>query len=342
MKKNISGHFPRKEVSILLVLVIATMLSLELAIGLNKVSAVRNFSAQKRKIYVLCAAEAGESWVNKGEYQDVVVGYLKALGLEYELIDSVDKWGALIKEAPEGIIVINCHGELIPIPTSYGDDHVSFYKDLAELIKDKGWIFITMTGYGSYLIGNSKTVGMTVIVDDSGASVFFSALGLSYHQPGAPDLINPWCDQRAKLSGSLGKNVSSAIGMSIPETVDAPRALAVAVDQLPEHVKVLWYWYKVPESAKMWQGYPYLAVVAFKIGKGMLVWGGLGGGSIGAKMAVLATAYILNPELATMKVRVPLLTRRYIFVYSLVAVGAIFAAFGLVLLFKRSVPPESV
>ena len=196
MKKNALSNFSnKKKVSILLVLVIATMFSLELVMGLNKVSAVHNFSAQERKIYVLCAAEAGDSWVNKGEMRDAVVGYLKALGLEHEVIESVDEWGALIEEAPEGIIVINCHGELIPIPTSYGGDYESFYKDLARLIKDRGWIFVQIVGFGSFLIGNTKTVGASQVVDDSGASVFFSALGLSYHQSGVPDLVNPWCDQ---------------------------------------------------------------------------------------------------------------------------------------------------
>ncbi|RLF15517.1 MAG: hypothetical protein DRJ66_04265 [Thermoprotei archaeon] len=327
MKKN-----TKRKVSILLVLVIATLFSLELVMGLNKTLATHNFSAQEKKIYVLCVREAGESWVDKNEMRSSVVGYLKALGLKCEVIESVDEWEALIKEAPEGVIIINCHGEVIPIPTSYGDDYESFYNDLAELIKNKGWIFVQMVGFGFCMVGNTKTVGESYGVEEE---AIFRALGLE-------GLVDPWYTGTAELSGTLGKNVSKAIGVSIPETVAVDTAIAIAVDQLPEHVKVLWYWYKVPESEETWQGYPYLGVVALKIGKGILVWGGLvemAGAGYG-KMAALVTAYILNPKLAAMKVKLPLLTRKYIFIYSLVAVGAIFAAFGLALLFKRSVPPE--
>ncbi|MCD6096054.1 MAG: hypothetical protein J7J99_05775 [Thermoprotei archaeon] len=334
MKKNTLNYFPKKKVSILLVLAIVTMFSLELVLvmGSNKISAVHNFSAQEKKIYVLCVREAGESWVDKNEMRSAVMGYLKALGLKYEVIESVDEWEALIKEAPEGIIIINCHGEVVPIPTSYGDDYESFYKDLAELIKNKGWIFVQMVGFGFCMVGNTKTVGESYGVEEE---AIFRALGLE-------GLVDPWYTGTAELSGSLGKNISKAIGVSIPETVAVDTAIAIAVDQLPEQVKVLWYWYKVPESEETWQGYPYLGVVALKIGKGILVWGGLvemAGAEYG-KIAALVTAYILNPKLATMRVRLPLLTRKYIFIYSLVAVGAIFAAFGLALLFKRSVPPE--
>jgi len=73
----------------------------------------------------------------------------------------------------------------------------------------------------------------------------------------------------------------------------------------------------------------------------MLVWGGLGGlsGSDYGAMAAMITAYILNPNLAIKAGGLPLLRKRQLFIYSLVAVGAIFVAYLIVLLYRRSVPP---
>jgi len=339
MERYTSGKFSKRRMRNLLVLVLV-IIFLTLGTGLSEALAIYNFSAQERKIYVLCVAEAGESWVNKNDMRDAAITFLSALGLKGEVIETADEWDALVREAPEGVIVINCHGEVVPIPTSYGTDYQSFYRDLASLIKDKGWIFIQIPGFGFFFVGNSKTVGSKYKVADSGVGVFLSALGLSYHQEGVPDLVNPWCNQEAIIT-DLAKNVSRAVGLRLPEMVKASRALAIATDQLPEHVKVLWYWYKVPEDKKIWQGYPYLAIVGVKVGKGMLVWGGLGGlsGSDYGTMAAVITAYILNPDLTTRAGGLPLLRKRQLFIYSLVAVGAIFVAYLIVLLYRRSAPP---
>ena len=323
-------------------LLVIIVILLTLVAGLSETLAIlyNNFSAQERKVYILCVTEADDSWVNKNDMRDATISFLSALGIKGEVIETADEWDTLIRQAPEGAIVINCHGEVTPLPTSYGADYESFYRDLASLIKDKGWVYIHIPGFGFYFTGNSKTVGDKYKVGDSGVGIFFSALGLSYHQEGVPDLVNPWCDQDAIIT-DLARNVSRAVGLRLPEMVRASRALAIAVDQLPEDIKVLWYWYKVPEDKKIWQGYPYLALVCIKVGKGVLVWGGLGGrsGSDYGAMAAMITAYILNPDLATKAGGLSLIRKRQLFIYSLVAVGAIFVAYLVVLLYRRSVPP---
>jgi len=330
---SVFSYLLKKRVSLLLVLalIVATIISPRLVFA----------QEQEKMIYVLAVKEAGANWVDKNEMKDAVTGCLKAIGLKYELISSIDDWEALIKEAPENVIIVNCHGELMPIPTSYGDDYVSFYKDLAKLVREKGWIIVQMVGYGFYYIGNSKveTVGSRLTVDDTGGSVFFTAIGLSYGQPDTPDLVNPWCDAEAVLVSDVARNISRVVGIRLPETVWCARGLAIAVDQLAElspDTKILWYWYETKN--KTWQGYPYLAIVALKVGKGIVVWGGLGGGE-SEKYTALVTAYLVKPELATMKVRVPFMMKRYIFTYSLIALGAAIAAFGIAMLYRRAIPP---
>jgi len=332
---SVLGDSPRRWLCTLLILTITLS-----AVEFSEISAVHNISAQERRIYILCTGDAGERLVFRLEMLYAVVGFLEGVGLKYHIIKSVDDWGSLIKSEAEGVVVINCHGEVIPIPSYYGDDYSSFYRDLANLIKDEGWIFIQIVGYGFYYVGNRKTVGSVYEVGDTGASVFFNSLGLSYHEGSAPDIINPWCDSQAILT-STGEDVSKVVGIDIPESVEAIRALAIATDRLPDHIKILWYLYKVPEETKVWQDYPYLGVVAIKVGKGILVWGGIKAtGTDCGKIAVVATTYVLNPQFTTIKPRFSLIMQRAIRVYSLVAVITLFVALILVILYKKSVPPE--
>ena len=99
-----------------------------------------------------------------------------------------------------------------------------------------------------------------------------------------------WNQDYAQLKELIGsKNLDEALCL-------VSRALrAIATNATP-----LWYFYKVPESAKTWDGLPYYSMAAWKVGKGMLVWGGMSGGDEMRKTAITAAvvAYILDPTLA--------------------------------------------
>ncbi|RLE84146.1 MAG: hypothetical protein DRJ67_11040 [Thermoprotei archaeon] len=218
------------------------------------------------------------------------MSYFKQAGIEYKAITKMEDWQKLIEEGPENAVVVFMHGEVMPIPTKYGEDYEAFYRDLARLVKDRGWILVAPVGLFTWVIGNSETVGYTKEVDGASVSAFREALGLPP--------INPWCDANAQIS-ELGDTVSRVLGIEIPSSVDAARAIAVGGDMEP-----LWYFYKVPENVKTaeFDGVkkPFYAVAAWKAGKGVLVWGGLGGGDEMKKAAIttVVVAYILDPTLA--------------------------------------------
>ena len=110
------------------------------------------------RIYVLAVKECGSSWTDSSALAKEIGRILEkeaGLELEYEVIDSIEEWGALVEKGEPDLILINAHGEVVPIPTKYGDDWEAFYKRLAYLIKEKGWIFINPVGYGFYYIGNT-------------------------------------------------------------------------------------------------------------------------------------------------------------------------------------------
>jgi len=281
--------------------------------------------AQPYKVYLLYVAEAGDSWVSKDAFASFLTTHLKKAGVSFEVIKSIDDWEKLVDQAPENLVIVNCHGEVMPIPTKYGDNYTLFYQDLARNVREKGWILVLPIGLTTWLIGNEKTVGYTNVVDGPSVSAFRRSLGLPP--------INPWCDQNAQIS-DLGKRVAAVLGLDAPEVVGAARAIAT-------NATPLWYFYKVPESAKTWDGLPYYSMAAWKVGKGMLVWGGMSGGDEMRKTAITAAvvAYILDPTLAEKTPPPPpLITPEKAYMYVIAAAVVVLLAVLVVVLVKGRAP----
>lgn len=244
--------------------------------------------AQAMKVYLLYVQEAGDSWVSKDLFASYISTHLKSLGISFEVIKSINDWERLVDQAPESIVVVNCHGEVMPIPTKYGDNYTAFYLDLARNLREKGWVLVVPIGLTTWLIGNEKTVGYTNTVDGPSVSAFRRSMGLPP--------INPWCDATARVS-DLGRKVMAVtmptLGLAVPETVGAARAFAT-------NMTPVWFFYKVPEDVKSWDGLPFYAMAAWKVGKGLLIWGGLSGGEEAKKAAITASivAYVIDPTVA--------------------------------------------
>ena len=75
------------------------------------------------RVYVLCVGEAGQGWVDKYAFTRAFTYELSAVNETWEVvvIEDVEDWGRLVEEAPEGVVVVNGHGEVMPLPASYAD-----------------------------------------------------------------------------------------------------------------------------------------------------------------------------------------------------------------------------
>lgn len=283
--------------------------------------------AQPYRVYLLYVDEAGDSWVSKDLFASYLSTHLKSAGISFEAVRKIDDWGRLIEQAPENIIVVNCHGEVVPIPTKYGDNYTAFYLDLAKNLREKGWVLIVPIGLTAWLIGNEKTVGYTVVVGGPSVSAFRRAMGLPP--------INPWSDATAEAS-DLGYRIPAVLGLPAPERVGAARAIAT-------NATPVWYFYKVPEGVKSWDGLPFYAMAAWRVGRGLLVWGGLSAGEENRKAAITAAAvaYILDPTLAERTPPPPpLFTPEKIYMYTIIAVMLVLLAVLAVIFVKWARAPK--
>ena len=242
-------------------------------------------------IYILSVKESQGWWTDlqmlAAKTQDYLQRAGKALGLSFsiEVIDSIEKWDKFVAEAPPYAVIINAHGELVPVPPRYGTDWQSFFKDLAANIKYKGWVFVNPVGYGFFYVTYNYTRRPDgtwkwefLKVDTAGLDTLGKWLGIA---------ATAWPDPSGRVPSvtGLGKLVFDALGYSMSDTADAPRPLTT-------NASASWYFYVL----KRGKASTY-ACAGFVVGKGALLWGGWADGRIEeqAKVAVAMTLYHLFP-----------------------------------------------
>jgi hypothetical protein len=249
-------------------------------------------ASAKPKIYVLAVKESQASWTTPDYITARMQQFLKSaaddLGLSFdvEVVDSIEKWEKLMNDPPLNAVVINAHGEAIPVPPKYGTDWQSFYRDLAMNIVYKGWVFVNPIGYGFYYVNYNYTRR-----PDGGWDWVYYTVGAS-----GLDVLGGWLGIVATAwpqaaGGSpkltdLGKHVFGVLGYDMPETANAPRPITT-------NVPASWYFYVLQAGNAT-----AYACVAFNIGKGALLWGGWASSPMDdqARVAVAMALYHLFPS----------------------------------------------
>lgn len=117
------------------------------------------------KVYILCIPTDPGHWTCPIGVRDSIRYWLDSWGISYTIIDNYTTWYNLSIASPEyDILVINTHGEGVPVPPDYGwvYDAVNgwnsnyktvcynFYTDLLTTIKNYRWLYIEPIGYPWY------------------------------------------------------------------------------------------------------------------------------------------------------------------------------------------------
>jgi len=242
-------------------------------------------------IYILSVKESQGWWTDPQPLTAKTRDYLqragKALGLSFsiEVIDSIERWDKFVAEAPPNAVIINAHGELVPVPPKYGSDWQSFFRDLAVNIKYRGWVLVNPVGYGFFYVTYNYTRRPDgawkwefLKVDTVGLDTLGKWLGM---------VATAWPDPSGGVPRltELGKLVFNALGYSMPDTANAPRPLTT-------NASASWYFYVLRRG-----NVSTYACAGFVVGRGALLWGGWAGGWIEeqAKVAVAMTLYHLFP-----------------------------------------------
>jgi len=258
------------------------------------------------KIVVLNVDEASSGWIDKNLFTRFFMDEMRKINSSIEvhvhILYRIEDWEKLLKEAPRAIMVVNSHGEIIPIPSSYNADWCSFLGDLARLIEDKGWVLVNPIGYAFWGVGNAvdPQVGSAKIIGVNGLNCFMWGVGLvaSAWPPLPEDYMN---GQFNDLSKKLFDILGYEIGYDIPESIPIHRPLTVfngTTEVLP-----LWALIEVKGENVTCYGF-----AAYKIGRGYLIWGGLHHIAPGtkvpeditARLTAATIAYFIEPDILFM------------------------------------------
>jgi len=146
-------------------------------------------SGSTKRFYLICVDGIGGSWVNPSNfYQGAISVLSSASDAAVTRISTLNDLDSLVRNPPEGAVLINCHGELIPRPTTW-PNWQSYYDALSGATVEKGWIFVTADGYPLYYtqLESIGSAGLNRFLSRIGASA--DAWGRTSHSPsGGRDL----------------------------------------------------------------------------------------------------------------------------------------------------------
>ena len=144
---------------------------------------VEYVAGSTKSFYLICVDGVSGHWVDAPTFYQGCIDVLSQAGdATVTKISTLSDLDSLVRNPPEGAVVINCHGELIPRPDTWANWQ-SYFLAIAENVKTKGWIFATAVGYPLFYtqLEGIGSAGLNTFLSSVGASA--DAWGNTAHAP---------------------------------------------------------------------------------------------------------------------------------------------------------------
>ena len=107
------------------------------------------FATSWHDVYIINIRNVPCHFVNdKLMVQTAVVNLAAGRNLSCHVVSSYSSLRALLQNPPRNAILINTHGEIMPVPR--GRKWRNFYTDIGGAVRDDGWILVNVGGYPFY------------------------------------------------------------------------------------------------------------------------------------------------------------------------------------------------
>lgn len=220
-------------------------------------------------------------WVNP----TILRSYLE----QYAYVEVVDSWSeldSLIRDPPTGVVVVNAHGELVPMPSTWSSWE-DYFKKIGVNIRDYGWIWVSVKGYPFYYYYKEGEGKFTV--GSSGVNRVLTPVA------GQADFWSQSDGVTSTALTSTGVEASELVSLSLASQADTPRACRSVSGVMPVLI-----FYELEQGDKTYYG-----AASYKVGKGYLLVNGFSAGYSDDETAKAATAFAIYTKFYTMKVRGP-------------------------------------
>lgn len=110
------------------------------------------------------------------------------LGCPVKIVTTIDEWESILQDPPQGAIVANPYGGVLPAPDWAMKDAASaeaYLKQLGAIVGANGWAWLHTGGYPFQTISN---VSKSTIVGKDGISYFFNVTGVQIKGGGVSEI----------------------------------------------------------------------------------------------------------------------------------------------------------
>jgi len=206
--------------------------------------------AMSQVVHAICIEGVSHSWINNPENVFSEVSQIaNESGFSVTPINDLEALDDLIRTPQNNIIIVNCHGETMPIPRSWQNNWQGYLQRISENVRSYGWFFVSVTGIPFFYCSPSEP---NQDIGFQGLNTFLLGTNIRFDPRGYVTLV--------ELS-RFGKYSSKKYERNVPDTILCSRALRF--DQTTSITRTFY------------SSGPYFGVCAIEVGKGFLIHNGL-------------------------------------------------------------------
>jgi hypothetical protein len=166
------------------------------------------------RIYVLNIEDVSHRWIENPQnvvnsIREIVTHY----DYELEEITSLENLDHIVREPEDNIILINGHGETLPIPITWDNNWQLYLNKLSMNINEHGWIIVSITGMPLWCYSSN---GGDSEIQWNGLNTILRIAEIEV----SPALMYGWVELT-----KFGKNLSKLYDYEFPENILCSRLL---------------------------------------------------------------------------------------------------------------------
>ena len=207
-------------------------------------------------VYVIDIANIRSEWIgNPSNVRQAIQELVTPKGYKVNHISSLEELDTLVRNPPDNIVLINAHGEVVPLPKSWKGNWQDYFVALGNNVKDHGWVFVSITGYPFFYYAHDmarhEVTGSLGFMGENGLNYFLSVVDANANCR-APAIV--------KIT-EQGLKAGQNVGLDLPLEFGASRCAM---------------WRNVKPAKIFYESGALCGASAIPIGKGFFVQNGIG------------------------------------------------------------------
>ena len=111
------------------------------------------------EISIVAIDNTRSEWVaSKDTISRTLVDNFRNADYEVSIISELGDLDGLVRDERRNVVLVNAHGEAIPMPDSWGEDWRGYLTRIGTLARDFGWTIVSITGYPFFYYSRGDTV----------------------------------------------------------------------------------------------------------------------------------------------------------------------------------------